>query len=95
MSKLTHLFQNNRDWAQSVTEKEPDFFTLLSTQQKPDYLWIGCADSRVPANEIINLLPGEVFVHRNIANMVVHSDLNCLSVIQYAVDVLKVKHIIV
>ncbi|TBR45033.1 carbonic anhydrase [Marinomonas agarivorans] len=95
MAKLDHLFQNNKDWAQSIVKKQPDFFTLLAKQQQPEYLWIGCADSRVPANEIINLLPGEVFVHRNIANMVVHSDLNCLSVIQYAVEVLKVKHIMV
>lgn len=95
MSKLDNLFLNNREWAQSITREQPDFFETLSKQQKPEYLWIGCADSRVPANEIINLLPGEVFVHRNIANVVVHSDLNCLSVIQFAVEVLKVKHIMV
>ncbi|OUR84985.1 carbonic anhydrase [Marinomonas sp. 42_23_T18] len=95
MSKLDDLFIKNREWAESITREQPDFFETLSKQQKPDYLWIGCADSRVPANEIVNLMPGEVFVHRNIANVVVHSDLNCLSVIQFAVDVLKVKHIMV
>lgn len=95
MSNLEQLFKKNKAWAQAMTAEQPDFFTQLSKQQKPEYLWIGCADSRVPANEIIDLLPGEVFVHRNIANMVVHSDLNCLSVIQFAVDVLKVKHIMV
>lgn len=95
MSKLDNLFIKNREWADSITREQPDFFETLSKQQKPDYLWIGCADSRVPANEIVNLMPGEVFVHRNIANVVVHSDLNCLSVIQFAVDVLKVKHIMV
>ncbi|EAQ64717.1 carbonic anhydrase family protein [Marinomonas sp. MED121] len=95
MPKLDDLFINNREWAESITREQPDFFETLSKQQKPEYLWIGCADSRVPANEIINLLPGEVFVHRNIANVVVHSDLNCLSVIQFAVEVLKVKHIMV
>jgi carbonic anhydrase len=95
MSNLDDLFIKNREWADSITREQPDFFETLSKQQKPDYLWIGCADSRVPANEIINLMPGEVFVHRNIANVVVHSDLNCLSVIQFAVEVLKVKHIMV
>jgi len=95
MSNLDQLFENNKVWADSMLENQPDFFEMLSKQQKPEYLWIGCADSRVPANEIINLLPGEVFVHRNIANVVVHTDLNCLSVIQFAVDVLKVKHIMV
>ncbi|WP_438463777.1 carbonate dehydratase [Marinomonas sp. PE14-40] len=95
MSKLDNLFSNNREWAESITREQPDFFETLSKQQKPEYLWIGCADSRVPANEIINLMPGEVFVHRNIANVVVHTDLNCLSVIQFAVEVLKVKHIMV
>lgn len=89
------LLENNRIWAAQIVEKDPDFFTRLSRQQKPEYLWIGCADSRVPANEIVGLLPGAVFVHRNVANLVVHSDLNCLSVIQFAVDVLKVKHIII
>lgn len=95
MKLLKHLFESNREWAQRIENEHPGFFEQLSRQQKPEYLWIGCADSRVPANEIINLPPGEVFVHRNIANVVVHTDLNCLSVIQYAVDVLKVKHIIV
>ncbi|MCV2402160.1 carbonate dehydratase [Marinomonas sp. C2222] len=96
MSKnLDELFEKNREWAAKVTEEDPDFFSTLSKQQKPEYLWIGCSDSRVPANQIIDLLPGEVFVHRNIANVVVHTDLNCLSVIQFAVDVLKVKHIMV
>lgn len=95
MSKLDDLFEKNREWAESITREQPDFFETLSKQQKPDYLWIGCADSRVPANEIVNLMPGEVFVHRNIANVVVHTDLNCLSVIQFAVEILKVKHIMV
>jgi carbonic anhydrase len=95
MRVLKHLFDNNRAWAARMTTDEPQFFQELAAQQKPAYLWIGCADSRVPANEIIGLLPGEVFVQRNIANLVVHTDLNCLSVIQYAVDVLQVKHIIV
>lgn len=92
---LNELFHKNREWAAKVKEEDPEFFSTLSKQQKPEYLWIGCADSRVPANQIVDLLPGEVFVHRNIANVVVHTDLNCLSVIQYAVDVLKVKHIMV
>lgn len=95
MKTLKHLFDNNIEWANKIKEVNPDFFSGLSKQQAPEYLWIGCSDSRVPANQIINLPPGEVFVHRNIANVVVHTDLNCLSVIQYAVDVLKVKHIIV
>ncbi|MBX3062868.1 MAG: carbonate dehydratase [Anaerolineae bacterium] len=95
MRTLSHLFDNNRQWAEKMTARDPEFFQRLAAQQKPQYLWIGCADSRVPANEIIGLLPGEVFVHRNIANVVVHTDLNCLSVIQYAVDVLQVKDIIV
>ncbi|MBJ7550461.1 carbonate dehydratase [Marinomonas ostreistagni] len=94
-NKLEALFDKNRDWAAKVNAEDPEFFDKLSEQQKPDYLWIGCADSRVPANQIVDLLPGEVFVHRNIANVVVHTDLNCLSVIQYAVDVLQVKHIMV
>ena len=94
-SKLGVLFEKNREWAAKVNAEDPNFFNKLSEQQKPDYLWIGCADSRVPANQIVDLLPGEVFVHRNIANVVVHTDLNCLSVIQYAVDVLQVKHIMV
>ena len=95
MQSLQHLFDNNRAWAAQMLEKDPQFFEKLVKQQTPEYLWIGCADSRVPANEITGLMPGEVFVHRNIANVVVHTDLNCLSVIQYAVEVLKVKHIIV
>jgi carbonic anhydrase len=95
MQVLKHLFDNNKTWAAAIKKADPDFFSKLASQQRPEYLWIGCADSRVPANEIVNMLPGEIFVHRNIANLVVHTDLNCLSVIQYAVDVLKVKHIIV
>jgi carbonic anhydrase len=95
MKDLDHLFENNRNWAERITKKDPDFFANLSTQQSPEYLWIGCSDSRVPANEIIGLAPGELFVHRNIANQVVHTDTNCLSVIQYAVDSLQVKHIII
>ena len=95
MSALTHLFDNNRAWSARLRRADPEFFTRLSRQQRPRYLWIGCADSRVPANEIVGLDPGEVFVHRNVANVVVHSDLNCLSVLQYAVDVLKVEHVIV
>ena len=95
MKNLRHLFENNRNWADRIQKQNPNFFRKLSQQQKPEYLWIGCADSRVPANEIVGLLPGELFVHRNVANMVVHTDLNCLSVMQFAVDVLKVKHIIV
>jgi carbonic anhydrase len=95
MRILKPLFENNRKWAVQIKADDPDFFTKLSTQQNPEYLWIGCSDSRVPANEIVGLLPGELFVHRNIANVVIHTDLNCLSVLQYAVDVLRVKHIIV
>lgn len=95
MEYLSHLFAQNVAWAESIKQRDPEFFQKLSRQQTPEYLWIGCSDSRVPANEIIGLLPGEVFVHRNIANVVLHSDLNCLSVIQFAVDVLKVKHIMV
>jgi carbonic anhydrase len=95
MPLLKNLIENNRMWASSMREREPDFFERLSKQQAPEYLWIGCADSRVPANEIVGMLPGELFVHRNVANVVVHSDLNCLSVLQYAVDVLKVKHVII
>jgi carbonic anhydrase len=95
MSKLPELFANNRAWAEGIVREQPDFFQRLASQQNPKYLWIGCADSRVPANEIIGLMPGEVFVHRNVANVVVHTDLNCLSVLQYAVDVLKVEHVIV
>ena len=89
------LFTNNREWARRTVERTPDFFQRLSAQQFPEFLWIGCSDSRVPANEIVGLLPGELFVHRNVANLVVHTDLNCLSVLQYAVDVLKVKQVIV
>jgi len=95
MRALKHLFDNNRAWAAQMTARDPAFFQRLAALQSPDYLWIGCSDSRVPANQITGLLPGEVFVHRNIANVVAHSDLNCLSVIQFAVDVLKVEHIIV
>ncbi len=92
---LSHLLENNRQWADAVKARDPEFFSKLARQQAPEYLWIGCSDSRVPANEIINLAPGEVFVHRNVANLVVHSDLNALSVIQFAVDVLRIKHIMV
>src|SRR5215210_7098667 len=95
MRALTHLFENNRAWASRVTSTRPDFFQQLADQQNPSYLWIGCSDSRVPANEIVDMLPGELFVHRNVANVVVHTDLNCLSVLQFAVDVLKVSHIMV
>lgn len=95
MRVLPQLFDNNRAWAQRIEAEQPGFFETLSRQQNPDYLWIGCADSRVPANQIVDLLPGELFVHRNVANLVVHTDLNCLSVMQYAVDVLQVEHIIV
>ena len=89
------LFERNRNWAASMVEQDPGFFKDLASQQAPEYLWIGCSDSRVPANELLGLAPGELFVHRNIANVVVHSDLNCLTVLQFAIDVLKVKHIIV
>ena len=95
MHGLKHLFEQNQSWAEAIKRRDPEFFQILSRQQSPEYLWIGCSDSRVPANEIIGLLPGEVFVHRNLANVVVHTDLNCLSVIQFAVDVLKVKHVMV
>lgn len=95
MKELPHLFDNNRTWAGQTKAVDPAFFEKLSKQQNPGYFWIGCADSRVPANEIIGLLPGEVFVHRNVANVVVHTDLNCLACLQYAVEVLKVGHIIV
>jgi carbonic anhydrase len=94
-SELHDLFARNRDWATTTEAREPGFFSRLLQQQTPQYLWIGCADSRVPANELVGLLPGELFVHRNVANVVVHSDLNALSVIQFAVDALKVRHIIV
>jgi carbonic anhydrase len=95
MKTLSHIIKRNQEWAAAVTAEYPDFFSELSNQQNPEYMWIGCSDSRVPANQIMDLPPGEVFVHRNIANVVVHTDLNCLSVIQYAVEVIKVKHIIV
>ena len=95
MHVLKHFFDENMEWASKIKESDPDFFTKLSNQQTPEYLWIGCSDSRIPANSIVGKLPGELFVHRNIANLVVHTDLNCLSVIQYSVEVLKVKHIIV
>jgi carbonic anhydrase len=95
METLDHLFANNRNWSESVREVQPEFFLELARQQSPKYLWIGCADSRVPANQIVGLMPGELFVHRNVANLVVHTDLNCLSVMQFAVDMLKVRHIIV
>ncbi len=95
MPALKDLLRNNVEWAERVSREDPAFFERLSRQQAPEYLWIGCSDSRVPANQVVDLTPGEVFVHRNIANVVVHTDLNCLSVIQFAVDVLKVKHILV
>ena len=95
MKSLTRLFENNRAWSERMRRNDPEFFLRLSRQQRPRYLWIGCSDSRVPANEIVDLAPGELFVHRNVANVVVHSDLNCLSVMQFAVDVLQVEHIIV
>ena len=95
MKSLPDLFAKNRAWARSITARDPHFFEALSSQQSPRYLWIGCSDSRVPANEIVGLMPGELFVHRNVANVVVHTDLNCLSVLQFAVDVLKVEHVIV
>ncbi len=95
MRALNNLFENNLAWAQRVELESPGFFKKLSEQQAPEYLWIGCSDSRVPANDIVGLLPGELFVHRNVANLVLHSDINCLSVLQYAIDILKVKHIIV
>lgn len=95
MQILKNLLDSNRQWAAKIKESDPDFFVKLSKQQNPEYLWIGCSDSRVPSNQIVDMLPGEIFVHRNIANVVIHTDLNCLSVIQYAVEILKVKHIIV
>jgi carbonic anhydrase len=95
METLKQLFENNKAWANRIRQEDPRFFIELSGQQSPTYLWIGCSDSRVPANQIVGLLPGELFVHRNVANLVVHTDLNCLSVIQFAVDILKVRHIIV
>ena len=95
MRTLGHLFESNKAWAGRIREQDPDFFSKLSQQQSPGYLWIGCSDSRVPANQIVGLLPGELFVHRNVANLVVHTDFNCLAVMQFAVDILKVRHIIV
>jgi carbonic anhydrase len=95
MKDITRLLENNKNWSEAATEADPEFFNRLSERQTPEYLWIGCSDSRVPANQIVGLLPGDIFVHRNVANLVVHTDFNCLSVLQYAVDVLKVKHIIV
>ena len=95
METLDHLFENNRTWSECIRQVQPDFFPELARQQAPKYLWIGCSDSRVPANQIVGLMPGELFVHRNVANLVVHTDLNCLSVMQFAVDILKVRHIIV
>lgn len=95
MRTLRKLFENNRAWAERLHARDPEFFATLAQQQSPDFLWIGCSDSRVPANEIVGLPPGELFVHRNVANLVIHTDLNCLSVLQYAVDVLQVEHIIV
>ncbi|HMJ65603.1 MAG TPA: carbonic anhydrase, partial [Candidatus Binatia bacterium] len=92
MQSLSHLFESNKDWARRIREQDPDFFLKLSRQQFPSYFWIGCSDSRVPANQIVGLLPGELFVHRNVANLVVHTDLNCLSAMQFAVDILKVRH---
>ncbi|MBB3220413.1 carbonate dehydratase [Pseudoduganella umbonata] len=94
-SDLRELLNNNRRWADSMVQRDPEFFQRLANQASPEYLWIGCSDSRVPANELLGLLPGDVFVHRNIANVVVHSDLNCLSVLQFAIEVLKVKHVII
>ncbi|WP_027329683.1 carbonate dehydratase [Marinimicrobium agarilyticum] len=95
MTDLKNLFNNNRQWAEQIKAEDPEFFKKLSKQQTPEYLWIGCADSRVPANEIVGLMPGELFVHRNVANLVIQTDLNCLSVMQFAVEYLKVKHVIV
>ncbi len=95
MKVLSRLFDNNRKWALEISQSDPTFFQKLAQQQKPEFLWIGCSDSRVPANQIVGLLPGEMFVHRNVANLVNHADMNCLSAIQFAVDVLRVKHVIV
>lgn len=95
MSSIEDLFVKNREWSRSILERDPSFFKTLSKQQSPKYLWIGCSDSRVPANDIVGLQPGELFVHRNVANLVSHTDMNCLSVLQYAVDVLRVEHVIV
>ncbi len=95
MSDITQLLENNRQWSEEQKNSDPEFFNKLSERQKPEYLWIGCSDSRVPANQIVGLIPGDIFVHRNVANLVVHTDFNCFSVLQYAVDVLKVKHVII
>jgi len=95
VSSIDSLFEKNRQWADSVRTNDPEFFEKLAAQQNPEYLWIGCSDSRVPANQIVGLPPGEVFVHRNVANMVVHTDFNCLTVLQYAIEVLRVKHVMV
>ncbi len=95
METLDHLFEQNRKWSEGIRQLNPEFFLELARQQAPEYLWIGCSDSRVPANQIVGLMPGELFVHRNVANLVIHTDLNCLSVLQFAVDILKVQHIIV
>jgi carbonic anhydrase len=95
MPEIQRLLDNNKQWAKTTQEEDPEFFSTLAKPQTPVYLWIGCSDSRVPANQIVDLLPGDIFVHRNVANMVVHTDFNCMSVLQYALDVLKVKHIIV
>jgi len=92
---IEHLFANNKNWSERMHSEDPEFFTRLVNQQSPEYLWIGCSDSRVPANEVVGLMPGELFVHRNIANVVVHTDLNALSVIHYAVEILRVKHILI
>ena len=95
MDSLPKLFENNREWCRKILEQDPGFFESLSLQQSPEYMWIGCSDSRVPANQVVGLAPGDVFVHRNVANVIVHADLNCLSAMQYAIDVLRVRHIIV
>jgi carbonic anhydrase len=95
MNKISQLLENNKHWSESTKKADPGFFDRLSELQKPEYLWIGCSDSRVPANQIVGLIPGDIFVHRNVANLVVHTDFNCLSVLQYAVDVLKIKHVII
>ena len=95
MKKLNKLLDGNKSWAESLRSEQPEFFTSLSQQQSPQYLWIGCSDSRVPSTQLVGMLPGEMFVHRNVANVVVHTDLNCLAVLQYAIDVLRVKHVIV
>ena len=95
MRTLPHLFESNRAWSEQIRQQQPDFFTNLARLQQPSYLWIGCSDSRVPANQIVGLPPGELFVHRNVANLVIHTDLNCLSVMQFAIDVLRVQHVIV